>query len=234
MIKHAGAKASGLFVTATDTGAGKTRFCTLLLRALRSKGVDAVGFKPFCCGERDDAEILRTASDNAEELALINPVWLRVPASPYAAALVENRLPDIETAQEAFKLLSQRHAFVLVEGVGGWRVPITDQRCLSDFAMQLDLPVLVVAANRLGAINHTQLTVDSVQARGAKCVGVVVNEISEPTDAAQITNRGVLENVLSVPVLGGIDYEAQHLEEALVRKIFDATRLQHTIAQDHS
>ena len=219
--------AKGVFITGTDTGAGKTHFSCLLLRSLRAAGVDAVGFKPFCCGERDDAERIYEACDGAVELALINPIWLRVPAAPYTAALVENRALDVATALDAYQTLRSRHAYVVVEGAGGWRVPLTDQMCLSDFAAQLALPVVVVVANRLGALNHTQLTVDSIAARGSVCAGVVLNEPdrAEP-DTARITNRGVLEHLLAVPVLGEIAYGAETAPEA----VLDGLRRQGVLA----
>jgi dethiobiotin synthetase len=209
--------AKGVFITATDTGAGKTHFCCLLLRSLRAAGVDAVGFKPFCCGERDDAERLYEACDGTVELGLINPIWLRVPAAPYTAALVENRAVDVATALDAFTTLRSRHAFVVVEGAGGWRVPLTDQMCLSDFAAQLALPVVVVVNNRLGALNHTQLTVDAIAARGSVCAGVILNEpdCAEP-DPARITNQGVLEQLLTAPVLGALAYGTEALPEAVL------------------
>jgi dethiobiotin synthetase len=210
----------GIFITATDTGAGKTYFTSLLLRSLRAAGVDAVGFKPFCCGDRDDADRLHEACDGVVDLGLINPVWLRVPAAPYTAALVENRTLDVATALDAFHTLSSRHAFVVVEGVGGWRVPLTERMCLSDFAVQLELPVMVVAANRLGAINHTQLTVDAIAARGAVCVGVLLNEpdSAEP-DPARITNPGVLEQLLPVPVWGELAHGAVALPAAVLKSL---------------
>ena len=210
----------GIFITATDTGAGKTYFTSLLVRGLRAAGVDAVGFKPFCCGDRDDADRLYEACDGAVELGLINPVWLRVPAAPYTAAFVENRTLDVATALDAFQTLSSRHAFVVVEGVGGWRVPLTDQMCLSDFAAQLALPVAVVAANRLGALNHTQLTVDAVAARGSVCAGVVLNEPgSEEPDPARITNLGVLEQLLAVPVWGELAHGTGALPAAVLKSL---------------
>ena len=212
--------ANGLFVTGTDTGVGKTRFCTLLLKALRGAGVDAVGMKPFCCGDREDAELLHAAAECVAPIALINPVWLRVPASPYTASLVENRALDVDTAKGAFEQLVQGHQYVVVEGAGGWRVPLTQQLCLSDFALSTALPVLVLVANRLGAINHTQLTVDSIRAKGGVCAGVVLNETApQSSDAATLTNRGVLEQLLPVPVLGEIAWGATELDPSLTRAL---------------
>ncbi len=210
----------GLFITGTDTGVGKTHFSALLLRALRATGVDAVGMKPFCCGDRTDAELLHAASGEAADMALVNPVWLRVPAAPYTASLVENRILDVATAQDALVTLRNRHSFVVVEGVGGWRVPLTDQVCMSDFAVELGFPVVVVAANRLGALNHVQLTVDAIIARGLRCAGVVLNEpIPAEPDPASVTNRGVLEQLLRVPVLGELAWGEAHLSVALLASL---------------
>ena len=218
--------AGGLFVTGTDTGAGKTRFCALLLRALRAGGVDAVGFKPFCCGSREDAVLLREAADGVLDLGEVNPVWLRAPAAPFTAAMVENRQLDVALVRDVYEGLRRRHAFVVVEGVGGWRVPLIEGYCLSDFAVELGLPVLVVAANRLGALNHTQLTVDSVGARGAHCAGVLLNEPdANPLDAARLTNPGILELLLTVPFFGEVPHDPnfEHgLDSGLLRALSTA------------
>lgn len=210
----------GLFITGTDTGVGKTYLSVLLVQALRAAGVDAVGMKPFCCGDREDAELLQAAASNAEELGLVNPVWMRVPAAPYAASLVENRALDVATAREAYEVLRSRHSFVVVEGVGGWRVPLTQAYCMSDFAMETELPVIVAAANRLGALNHTQLTVDAIFHRGARCGGVVLTHPhpSEP-DPATVTNHGVLEQILTIPVLGELLHGENHLAPSLLGKL---------------
>jgi len=210
----------GIFISGTDTGVGKTYLSALLVRALRAAGVDAVGMKPFCCGGREDAELLWAASAEAEDLGLINPVWLRVPAAPYAASLVENRALDLATAREAVQVLRSRHAFLVVEGVGGWRVPLTHDYCMSDFATELGLPVVVAAANRLGALNHTQLTVDAVLRRGAHCGGVVLTHphAGEP-DPATVTNRGVLEQILTVPVLGEVLHGEASLASSLLERL---------------
>lgn len=209
-----------LFVAGTDTGVGKTRFCSLLVRALRNRGFNAVGMKPFCCGEREDAELLHAASEGAADIALINPVWLRVPAAPYAACLIENRLLDIDAARSAFSALSAAHDIVIVEGVGGWRVPLRSDFCASDFAAELGAPVLVVSANKLGTLNHTQLTVDAIRNRSLPCLGVVLNQLHATEGCpASVTNAGILEHVLAVPVLGEIPVNAQELPLPLANRI---------------
>jgi dethiobiotin synthetase len=207
-----------VFITGTDTGVGKTFVTALLIRSLRAKGVDAVGFKPICCGARDDAEILRAASDGAPALNEVNPVWLRTPAAPYVAAMVENRMIDLALIREVYAGLRARHEAVLVEGVGGWLVPILHDYAVADLAREFDLPVVVVVANRLGALNHAALTLESVRQHGASCSGLILNEAAvasgEEDDVgaiARTTNRGVLEAWLRVPILHEIRYEQASL-----------------------
>jgi dethiobiotin synthetase len=100
---------------------------------------------------------------------------------------------------------------VIVEGVGGWLVPILQKYSVADLAAEMGLPVVVVAANRLGAINHTLLTVDSIRARGLTCAGVILNNMTADQDAATTTNRAVLEHLLEVPIL----YEVEMGQAAL-------------------
>jgi dethiobiotin synthetase len=211
---------SGLFITGTDTGVGKTRFCALLVRALRARGIDAVGIKPFCCGDRSDAEQLSEASEGVIPIADVNPVWLRVPAAPYAASLIENRLLDVATAVETIQRLSKQHTFLVVEGVGGWRVPLTQNLCMSEFARSLGFPVVAVSANRLGAINHTQLTVDSILASKMSLLGIVLNHPETDTESpATLTNRAVLEQLLTVPILGELEHGIAIMPQGIVEFI---------------
>ena len=198
------------FITGTDTNVGKTYVTVRLLRALRARGVDAVGFKPLCCGSRDDAEALRAASDDALSLNETNPVWLRAPASPYAAALIENRSIDLALIRETFMRLRERHGTVLVEGVGGWLVPILRDYTMADLAAEWRLPVIVVVGNRLGALNHAALTVQAVRATELPCVGLILNHLpifaaaDEENDGellARTTNADVLSEWLDIRVL---------------------------------
>jgi dethiobiotin synthetase len=97
---------------------------------------------------------------------------------------------------------------VIVEGAGGWLVPITRDYAIADLAADLALPVIIVAANRLGAINHTRLTVAAVLASGLRCAGVILNHVQSPAedDPAIITNRSILEDLLPVPILAEIEH----------------------------
>ena len=212
----------GFFVTGTDTDVGKTWVSCQLVRAFRAKGVDAVGMKPFSCGDRADAEALDLANGGTVEMGLVNPVWLRVPASPYAASLIENRTLDVATAQDAYAVLSKNHRVVVVEGVGGWRVPLTDQMCMSDFAVEMDLPVLVVAANRIGALNHTRLTVEAIQQRGLRVAGILWNEVSAgESDPARMTNRAVFEQLMPGIFQADIAHGSESLDETLLAHLLE-------------
>ena len=213
-----------IFITGTDTGVGKTRVAALLVRALRAAGTGAVGFKPICCGGREDAVALVEASGGTVALSDVNPVWLRPPVAPYAAAMIEGRIADLALVREKFAQLRAAHAAVIVEGAGGWLVPVTRDFSMADLAAEFALPVLVVAANRLGVINHTLLTIAAIRASGLECAGVVLNHPHAPQsdDPAVVTNAGILGELLgalpggAVPLLGEIEFGAVRLPDGIV------------------
>jgi len=203
-----------LFLTGTDTNVGKTYVAARLVKALRNAGRSSVGFKPICCGPRDDAEALHAAAGGAVSLNDVNPVWLRPPLAPYTAAMIEDRMIDLALIHETFARLRSDHESVIVEGVGGWRVPITSDYFVSDLAADFGLPVVVVVANRLGSLNHALLTVESIRARGLECAGIILNQTFEPTDEAEIatsTNAVVIEELLKVPILTKVGYGQENL-----------------------
>jgi dethiobiotin synthetase len=188
-----------LFITGTDTNAGKTFVTALLTSALRGRGFETIALKPLCSGERSDVEILQAASDHRLSLDETNPVWLREPAAPLVAARLENRTISLDPLVAWFRALSKKYPSLLVEGAGGWLVPITSTETIADFAARLSLPVVVVVANRLGCINHTLLTLESIRARGLHCPGIVLNTFSTSDDIATRTNRDILEQ--NTPIL---------------------------------
>jgi dethiobiotin synthetase len=190
-----------LFVTGIDTGVGKTYVTALLVRALRKAGFDTAAMKPIACGSREDAEILREAAGNTQLLDEVNPVYLLAPASPYIAAKLEHRDIDLDLIRGTFARLRKSRRSVIVEGVGGWLVPIRKNYFVSDLATDLGLPVAVVVRNRLGALNHAMLTVRAIQSSGLECAGIIWNQMGDIDDEATRTNKSVLEDVLEVPVL---------------------------------
>lgn len=207
-----------VFISGTDTNVGKTYIAALLIRALREKGVDCVGMKPICCGDRQDAEILRDAGDQRLDLNEVNPIWLRTPAAPYTAALVEERQIDLTLIKKTFEQVKSRHAAFVVEGVGGWRVPITASYDMSDLARDLGLSVIVVVANRLGALNHALLTVEAIRQKGISCPGLILNDCVEATEMSRVattTNGAVLESLAGVPILFSVSFQQQALSPGL-------------------
>jgi dethiobiotin synthetase len=193
-----------LFITGTDTGVGKTHTAVRLLRLLRTAGTNCAGMKPICCGDRRDADLLLKASSGGLTIDDVNPVWLKTPAAPIVGSLTEEVNIDIGQILAAFRALQDRVSHVIVEGVGGWLVPIRSDYFVSDLVVEMGLPVLVVAQNRLGCLNHTALTVRSVLQHKLRCVGVALNGLPDTSDIAAMTNSDVLKKILSVPLLSGL------------------------------
>jgi dethiobiotin synthetase len=192
------------FVTGTDTDCGKTYVTALLVQAARAAGVDAIGAKPFCCGPRTDVEILATASGGVESLDAINPVWLKTPAAPRACELLGEPAADIPGALAAVRGLAARHTQVFCEGAGGWLVPVAANCTIADFAVELAWPVIVVVRNKLGALNHALLTLESIRNRDLPLAGIILNDLEGQMDEATRTNRRVLEESCGCPILAEI------------------------------
>jgi dethiobiotin synthetase len=190
-----------LFITGTDTGVGKTRTAIELLRLLRASGTSCAGMKPICCGDRQDAELLLAAGSDGLTIDDVNPIWLRTPAAPIVGSLMERVNIDIEHILGAFCALQCRVDHVVVEGAGGWLVPIRSDFFVGDLAALMKLPVLVVAQNRLGCLNHTVLTVRSVAEHKLRCLGVALISVPKMIDVAAATNEDVLKKTLDVPLL---------------------------------
>jgi len=206
------------FITGTDTGVGKTYVTRLILETLRNTGLDAVGYKPVACGDRDDATILAKASGGIE-IEEVNPVYLKTAVAPYVAGMLENHEIDPALLVAGFHQLAAKHGKVLVEGAGGWEVPITFNYRISNLAADLQLPVVVVAGNRVGVINHILLTVQAIQAKGLICAGIILNQLEDEMDTAMITNKGVIENLAGVPLLDHLIYGQDFLEADAFLKI---------------
>lgn len=203
---------SGLLVTGTDTGIGKTWVSALLVKELRKGGSATVGLKPVSSGSREDAERLWEASGGALDLDVINPWWFQTPVAPLVAKRIEGRELPMESLVEHIHQVRDAHDFTIVEGVGGWEVPIGEGYSFPDYAKALGFPVLVVAANWLGALNHTLLTVKAIQAAGLECVGVILNHLEAERDVAATTNRAILEELCPVPVIGEVLTDADWID----------------------
>jgi len=190
-----------LFLTGTDTGVGKTFVAIEFLRLLSDAGIRAVGMKPICCGNRDDVRRLLAAGAEDATIEELNPVWLQSPVAPSVAAQIERIEIDIDKIYHRFTTLSQRFEIVLVEGVGGWLVPIAPNFFVSDLARRLDLPIVIVTENRLGCLNHVLLTFENLRSRGFSCAGIILNRADAAGDLAQTTNEGELRRLLPDTIL---------------------------------
>ena len=207
----------GLFITGTDTDAGKTYVSSLIVRALRNERVDAVGYKPICCGDRNDALEMADASgfDDADDEVLnkLNPVWMKTPAAPHVASMFENKPVEKEVLLNAHKALKDEHACVITEGVGGWLVPINGMEfSVAELAMEIGDPVLLVVGNRLGALNHTLLTVEAMRSRGVEPSGLIFNNLVDELDTATITNKGIVEDMCGVEVITDVIRGQEEIE----------------------
>lgn len=206
------------FITGTDTGVGKTYFTRLLIASLRAEGRDAVGYKPIACGDRQDATLLAAASGDLD-LDEVNPVFLKSAVAPYVAGLLENRTIAPAELLAGFHHLAAKHSQVIVEGAGGWEVPLTSHYRVSDLAADLKLPVVIVAGNKLGVLNHLILTVNAIQARGLTCTGIVLNQLEDEMDTAMITNKGIVAEVTGVPLLEHLIHQQDFLDLEAFLKI---------------
>jgi dethiobiotin synthetase len=227
-------RARGVFVTGTDTDVGKTVIAAGLTAALRSRNIRATYFKPVQsgCPEENgeliasDARLAQTMAGLTEPAAVLTPVRLRLPLAPAVAAAQAGVRIDLETIARAFRNLAGRYDFLVVEGAGGLYVPLVDNRFLVlDLACWLGLPVLVVARAGLGTINHTVMTVKTVEQAGLPVVGVVINQYPEHPNLAARTNPEIIQEVSGRPVLAKVpviaDLESGAGKAALLRALAD-------------
>ena len=201
---------AAVFIAGTDTGIGKTHAACTLLHALRAAGYSACGMKPVASGcvetpdglRNDDALALQAAGSDANlPYALINPVALRDPLSPHLAAAHDGVTITLAPLRAAFEQLAARHSTVVVEGVGGWLVPLAPGLSASDIARQWQLPVILVVGLRLGCLNHALLSARAVVADGCHLLGWIGNRVDPSMDAPE-ENLDTLRALLPAPCLG--------------------------------
>lgn len=203
-------KMKGLFVTGTDTGVGKTLIAGGIANLLRFNGKRVGVFKPIgtgCTHQHEglinaDADFLRTCSHCNFSLSEINPVGYVTPAAPLVCEEFENRVVDFPKIAETYKKICADSDYMIVEGIGGVRVPISANIDVLDLAKEFQMPVLIVTRPDLGTINHTLLTIDAVRATGLEIAGVVISGYDiESAGLAEESLAGVLEECGNVDVL---------------------------------
>lgn len=204
----------GCFVTGTDTGVGKTLVSAGLLHALAPHHRRVVGMKPVAAGvvpwgddwASEDAIALRAASTLAVPPALDNPVLLLDPLSPHIAAARAGVHIDIAAIVHSYQALAAQADAVVVEGAGGFHVPLSDTQTGADLAQALALPVVLVVGLRLGCLNHALLTAEAIRARGLVLAGWVANRI-DPEMSAVDENIAYLSARLAAPMLADVPYQ---------------------------
>ena len=194
------------FITGTDTEVGKTFTTCALLHRLHSDGIKALGMKPVAAGtdshgQNGDVEALIAASGVNAPRELVNPYLFRPPIAPHIAAAIEGREIDIAHIVRSFEALQEMAEAVLVEGVGGFCVPLDAQYDTADLAEQLGLPVILIVGMRLGCINHALLTEQAIAARGLKLAGWIANRI-DPDMSRFEENLAALKARIKAPLLG--------------------------------
>jgi dethiobiotin synthetase len=205
----------GFFVTGTDTGVGKTLVACALLHAFARTGMSCVGMKPVAAGcemrvdglRCEDVEALKSAASVSAPIEWINPYALISPIAPHIAARqagIEIELARIENAYEKLRALAK---VVIVEGVGGFKVPLNESEDVADLACRLNLPVILVVGMRLGCLNHALLTAEAIRACGLKLAGWVANQI-DPEMNVFADNLAALKRRIRGPRLGTLPYHA--------------------------
>jgi dethiobiotin synthetase len=200
----------GIFVTGTDTGVGKTAVAAAIAWVLKKRNLDVGVMKPFATAAREhsakyrseDTAILASAAGALEPDSELNPFFFKMPASPLMAAqLLKKRPADIHEALFPLKKLEIKHNFVVVEGIGGLMVPLTEREFVADFARLAGLPVLIVTHPRIGTINHTLLTVRVCREFGLDVRGIVVNMMPKKPDPVEKNAPAMIERLSGVRVL---------------------------------
>jgi dethiobiotin synthetase len=199
------------FVTGTDTGVGKTLVSAALLHALARRHARVAGMKPIAAGviahddgwASEDALALRAASTTAVPPELDNPILLPDPLSPHIAAERAGVRIDIAEIVRRYRMLEQRVDAVVVEGAGGFHVPLSDGETGADLAQALALPVVLVVGLRLGCLSHAALTAEAIRARGLVLAGWAANRI-DPAMQAPEENIAWLQHRLAAPLLADI------------------------------
>lgn len=205
---------SNLFITGTDTASGKTLIAGALLNYLNHLGRKTLAFKPVSAGCQETPDGLR--NQDAVELGAIaslkipysevNPVVFKEPIAPHiAAAKIKTKITLTHLIDHYNQLKNYQPEHIIIEGAGGWRVPINNKQYISDFVKVANIPVILVVGMRLGCINHSLLTYEAMQKDGVKLAGWVANIL----DAKMLVveeNIACLKNVINGPLLGIVPY----------------------------
>lgn len=209
-----------LFITATDTDAGKTHIARTLIHVLVKQGLTVSAFKPISAGcERvndelinEDALLLSQQANSGQSIKQVNPIAYKEAIAPHIAAKLNNKVIHFSNLLEHFDELSQSQPDVIVtEGAGGWRLPLGNGKYLSEFAQVTDQQVIMIVNMKLGCLNHAVLTYEAINKDGLSCIGWIAN--CQENMSYLHENIQELTELLNAPLLGTIPFEA-NIEKA--------------------
>lgn len=222
----------GYFITGTDTGAGKTCFSLGLMQVLQSQGHVVMGMKPVASGcsatpaglVNEDALQLQVKASFGAPYGLVNPYAFEPAVAPHLAAADDDTRIEIEVIEQACRQLTAEADRVVVEGVGGWMVPINETQTMAEVAQVLGLPVIMVVGVRLGCLNHALLTAAAIERSGLEFCGWVANRI-DPDCERQNQIVAALRQRLRVPLVADMDYMDERPGRQPVAEGIDVSKL---------
>lgn len=217
----------GIFITGTDTDVGKTVIASGIAATLKEKNMDVGVFKPLLSGisrnhANSDTSLLKHMSQTSLTHAEITPYEFSQPLAPSVAAQLEDKEICMQAVLDHWEKIKDRHDFFIVEGAGGISVPLGKDFLVSDLAIALKLPILIVARPNLGTVNHTYLTVYYAKQVGIPIVGIVINGKSNQPNIDEITNPKLMEDMCGVPVLA-VTPKLEKLTERDVQHMVDTS-----------
>lgn len=207
----------GFFITGTDTEVGKTAITLGMIQAFQNAGVKVGGMKPIAAGaiqtdvglRNDDAVQIMSQVGGGDDVfdayQVVNPYVFEQPIAPHIAARKTDTVIELPVIQAAFDVLSTDHDIIVIEGAGGWKVPLSDDLDMEALAKNLGFPVVLVVGIRLGCLNHALLTADAIVTAGLSLKGWVANQI-DPVMVSQSDNINTLKQRIDAPFLGSVPY----------------------------
>ena len=216
--------AKNYFITGTDTGVGKTWATLALMHYFKQQGYSVAGMKPVAAGckwdnqqlKNEDALLLQENASIPLEYKEVNPYALEIPVAPHLA--IKGNIIDLDVIKDAYQHLAKKMEIVIVEGAGGWSVPLNKEQDMADLVKVLGIPVIVVVAIKLGCINHARLTFQQIESDGVQCAGWFATCLD--SDMLLIEeNITSIENRVSIPLLGVFPYARKFDVNALASKI---------------
>jgi len=216
----------GFFVTGTDTDVGKTWFSGALLHRLNQAGLETVAMKPVSAGckwqdgqwQNDDALLLMREMSSEADYQDVNPYAFEPAMAPHLAAEQAGVEITFATIEEKLKLLTANDQTVVIEGAGGWLVPLNKTQSVADLAQSIGLPIIMVVSIRLGCLNHALLTAESIQGSGLPLAGWVAN-IGEREYELANENIASLQKRLKSPLIGRLPFTEKYMPQVLAKSL---------------